>query len=107
MRRTGKYYWLTLGFAALGLSTNIAVAFWGKHTSPVHFWIDVIGQSMGFAGLLTTTLIVGFIYVYALARPHTIIQGMIATVGKEDMAVATGSMVSFFVAAKSRPSPIC
>jgi hypothetical protein len=58
MRRTGKYYYLTLGCAILGLSANVAVALWGKNTAPFHLWIDVIGQGTGYAGVLTTTLIV-------------------------------------------------
>jgi hypothetical protein len=59
MRRTGHYYWLSLGFSALVLAANVAVSLWGKHTAQAHLWVDVVGQGMGYAGVLTTTLIVG------------------------------------------------
>jgi hypothetical protein len=58
MRRTGKYYWLALVCASLGLASNVAVASWSKDTTPFRFWVDVVGQGVGYSGVLTATLIV-------------------------------------------------
>jgi hypothetical protein len=64
MRYTGKYYWLTLAFASLGLATNISVSMWNKETSQFHLWADVIGQGASFAGVLTTSLIVSLTSIF-------------------------------------------
>jgi hypothetical protein len=58
MRRTGKYYWLALVCASLGLASNVAVALWSKDTALFRFWVDVVGQGVGYSGVLTATLIV-------------------------------------------------
>jgi hypothetical protein len=58
MRRTGRYYYLTLACCTLSLITNIGLSTWGKHTAQFHLWVDVVGQGAGYAGVLTTTLIV-------------------------------------------------
>lgn len=52
-------------------ATNII--FWTDSTSTFHLWFDIVPQGFGMASVITTTLI-----------------AMIASVAKEDMAVATG-----------------
>ncbi|KIJ20547.1 Drug:H+ antiporter-2 family protein, partial [Paxillus involutus ATCC 200175] len=73
MRRTGKLYNLTLASAALCVVASILVALWNDQTSNFHLWLDIVPQGFGMASLITSTLI-----------------AMIASVYKEDMAVATG-----------------
>jgi MFS family permease len=58
MRRTGRYYRLTLAASALTVLTNIILTTWGDNTPGWHLWVDVVGQGAGYAGVLTTTLIV-------------------------------------------------
>ncbi|KIL00356.1 hypothetical protein PAXRUDRAFT_29848 [Paxillus rubicundulus Ve08.2h10] len=73
MRRTGKLYNLTLASAALCVVASILVASWNDQTSNFHLWLDIVPQGFGMSSLITSTLI-----------------AMIASVYKEDMAVATG-----------------
>ncbi|KAG2077592.1 vacuolar amino acid permease [Suillus decipiens] len=73
MRRTGKLYRLTLASVGLTIIASICLALWNDNTSQYHLWLDIIPQGFGMASLITTTLI-----------------AMIASVYKEDMAVATG-----------------
>ncbi|KAG6378441.1 vacuolar amino acid permease [Boletus reticuloceps] len=73
MRKTGKLYNLTLTSATLCIISSVLVALWNDNTSTLHLWLDIVPQGFGMASLITTTLI-----------------AMIASVYKEDMAVATG-----------------
>ncbi|KAN0097740.1 Major facilitator superfamily domain containing protein [Tylopilus felleus] len=73
MRKTGKLYSLTLASAVLCIIASVLVASWNDNTSTLHLWLDIVPQGFGMASLITTTLI-----------------AMIASVYKEDMAVATG-----------------
>ncbi|KAI0079648.1 vacuolar amino acid permease [Panus rudis PR-1116 ss-1] len=73
MRRTGKLYALTLASSFLTIIAATSVAFWNDNTSEFHLWFDIVPQGLGMASVITTTLI-----------------AMIANVGKEDLAVATG-----------------
>jgi hypothetical protein len=73
MRKTGKLYTLTLVSAGLSVFSNIMVALWNDRTSSLDLWLDIIPQGFGMSSLITSTLI-----------------AVIATVSKEDMAVATG-----------------
>jgi len=73
MRRTGKLYTLTLASSLLTILASILVVFWNDNSSTLHLWGDIIPQGFGMASLITSTLI-----------------AMIASVNKEDMAVATG-----------------
>ncbi|KAF8138171.1 vacuolar amino acid permease [Boletus edulis] len=73
MRKTGKLYNLTLTSATLCIIASVLVALWNDNTSTLHLWLDIVPQGFGMASLITTTLI-----------------AMIASVYKEDMAVATG-----------------
>jgi hypothetical protein len=101
MRRTGKLYTLTICSALLSVFANAMVSTWGDHTSSLGFWVqfpmlapcfyslsylqlDVVPQGFGMSSLITTTLI-----------------AVIATVTKEDMAVATGSPSSFSLTASA------
>jgi MFS family permease len=93
MRKTGKLYMLTIVSAVLSVVANTLVASWSNRTSPVHLWVcisesfrcsahspvgqlDVVPQGFGMSSLITSTLI-----------------AVIATVSKQDMAVATGSEI--------------
>ncbi|KAI5120520.1 hypothetical protein M0805_000105 [Coniferiporia weirii] len=73
MRRTGKLYFLTIASAAAATTATISICFWNDNTSAWHLWFDIVPQGFGMASLITTTLI-----------------AMIASVTKEDLAVATG-----------------
>ncbi|KAJ3485362.1 hypothetical protein NLI96_g5024 [Meripilus lineatus] len=73
MRRTGKLYGLTLISCFLTIIAASFVAAWNENTAAFHLWVDVFPQGLGMASVITTTLI-----------------AMIASVGKEDLAVATG-----------------
>ncbi|PCH41423.1 vacuolar amino acid permease [Wolfiporia cocos MD-104 SS10] len=73
MRRTGKLYSLTLTSCAMTVVAGMLIVFWKDNTSPFHLWLDIVPQGFGMASVITTTLI-----------------AMIASVAKEDLAVATG-----------------
>ncbi|KLO12822.1 vacuolar amino acid permease [Schizopora paradoxa] len=73
MRRTGKLYLLTLLSALSATMSTLLLCFWGERTSSFHLWLDIVPQGFGMASLITSTLI-----------------AMIASVTREDLAVATG-----------------
>ncbi|EPT03548.1 hypothetical protein FOMPIDRAFT_1158252 [Fomitopsis schrenkii] len=73
MRRTGKLYTLTLVSCFMTVIAASMLVFWNGNTSWWHLWFDIVPQGLGMASVITTTLI-----------------AMIASVVKEDLAVATG-----------------
>ncbi|OBZ77059.1 Multidrug resistance protein fnx1 [Grifola frondosa] len=73
MRKTGKLYTLTLCSSVLTVVATALVALWNDDTRAYHLWVDIVPQGFGMASVITTTLI-----------------AMIANVGREDLAVATG-----------------
>jgi len=73
MRRTGKLYILTSVSALLTVLASVLIIFWNENSSPFHLWVDIVPQGFGMASFITSTLI-----------------AMIASVSREDMAVATG-----------------
>jgi len=73
MRRTGKLYTLTLISSLLTVLASILMISWNKNSSPFHLWMDIVPQGLGMASFITTTLI-----------------AMIASVTRENMAVAVG-----------------
>lgn len=73
MRRTGKLYALTLASSIMTIMASLLVVSWNEETSAARLWFDLVPQGLGMASLITSTLI-----------------AMIASVYKEDMAVATG-----------------
>ncbi|KAI0637813.1 vacuolar amino acid permease [Trametes polyzona] len=73
MRRTGKLYSLTLCSCLLTVVAASLVAMWNENSPAYHLWLDVAPQGFGMASVITTTLI-----------------AMIASVSREDLAVATG-----------------
>ncbi|KDQ16463.1 hypothetical protein BOTBODRAFT_129843 [Botryobasidium botryosum FD-172 SS1] len=73
MRRTGKFWWLTVYTVLLILGANIALSMWDENTPGWHMWLDIVPGGFGSASFTTSTLI-----------------ALIAAVKKEDMAVATG-----------------
>ncbi|KAI0334757.1 vacuolar amino acid permease [Cubamyces sp. BRFM 1775] len=73
MRRTGKLYSLTLCSCLLTVVAATLVALWNENSATWHLWLDVMPQGFGMASVITTTLI-----------------AMIASVSREDIAVATG-----------------
>jgi len=73
MRRTGKLYALTLVSSFMTVLASILVTLWREESSAFHLWLDLVPQGFGMASFITSTLI-----------------AMIASVYKEDMAVATG-----------------
>ncbi|KAH6915245.1 vacuolar amino acid permease [Coprinopsis sp. MPI-PUGE-AT-0042] len=78
MRRTGKLYGLTLYSALSTILASLLASCWTERTPSFHFWLDLIPSGFGMAGFITATLI-----------------AMITSVSKEDMAVATGTKVSY------------
>ncbi|KAG8907221.1 hypothetical protein FRB99_005045 [Tulasnella sp. 403] len=73
MRITGKFYYWTLFSGILGISSSAMIASWGPSSRSYHFWLDIIPGGFGQSSIITSTLI-----------------ALIACVGREDMAVATG-----------------
>jgi len=73
MRRTGKLHTLTLISCLATVVAASLVACWNDRTSQPHLWFDIFPQGLGMSSVITTTLI-----------------AMIASVAKEDLAVATG-----------------
>ncbi|RPD61919.1 vacuolar amino acid permease [Lentinus tigrinus ALCF2SS1-7] len=73
MRRTGRLYNLTLFSCLLTVLAATLVAMWNESSAAFHLWLDVAPQGFGMASVITTTLI-----------------AMIASVTREDIAVATG-----------------
>lgn len=91
MRRTGKLYGLTLISCFLTIIAASYVAAWNENTSAIHLWVDVFPQGLGMASVITTTLIVSHCVAPSVGVLKFRLQAMIASVGKEDLAVATGS----------------
>ncbi len=59
MRRTGKYWWLTIGSTALSLFASIRIAMWDQsNTSEFELWFAITPNGLGFASMLTSALIV-------------------------------------------------
>jgi MFS family permease len=73
MRRTGKYYWLTISMAASALLSMSVIATFSTHTPQWLLWVAIVPSGFGMSGVITSTLI-----------------ALIACVRKEDIAVATG-----------------
>jgi len=73
MRRTGKLYTLTILSALSATASTLLLCLWGENTAKYHLWLDIVPQGFGMASLITSTLI-----------------AMIASVTREDLAVATG-----------------
>ncbi|PIL36776.1 MFS general substrate transporter [Ganoderma sinense ZZ0214-1] len=73
MRRTGRLYNLTLFSCLLTVFAASLVAMWDENSAAFHLWFDIVPQGFGMASVITTTLI-----------------AMIASVTREDLAVATG-----------------
>lgn len=57
MRRTGRYWWLSLWCAILIVVSSAALCFWGKDTKGWRTWLDVAPGGFGYAGVLTTSLV--------------------------------------------------
>jgi hypothetical protein len=96
MRRTGKLYTLTLVSSLLTILASVLVVLWNENSSAFHLWGDIIPHGFGMASLITTTLIVCSRFLISLPAPlKQNFQAMIASVNREDMAVATGSELSF------------
>jgi hypothetical protein len=61
MRRTGKYYNLTLGFSLSTVISCVLVAAWNENTPKFDLWFDIVPNGFGGIGLLTSILIVRFL----------------------------------------------
>ncbi|KAG9008912.1 hypothetical protein FRB93_005962 [Tulasnella sp. JGI-2019a] len=73
MRWTGRFYYLTLLSGLLTILSTALLATWRQSSPPIHLWGDILPAGLGIGSVLTTTLI-----------------GLIASVDREDVAVATG-----------------
>ncbi|KAH7100557.1 vacuolar amino acid permease [Auriculariales sp. MPI-PUGE-AT-0066] len=73
MRRTGKYWNLSVVSASLTLAASILLACWSKETHPIHLWLDIVPSGLGASALITSTLI-----------------ALISSVDRSLIAVATG-----------------
>ncbi|KAF8586896.1 vacuolar amino acid permease [Ramaria rubella] len=78
IHRTGKFYKLTMISAPLTVISCIMVAMWNENTPSLNLWLDIVPNGFGTSAILTTTLI-----------------ALIASVSREDMAVATGMSYLF------------
>jgi len=73
MRKTGKYWNLTVACITSTLVASILVANWSDSSHRLHLWLDIVPSGFGIAAVITTTLI-----------------GLISSVDRELVAVATG-----------------
>lgn len=78
IRRTGKYYRLTLFSASAVVIGSLLLIGWNENTSAFEYYADIVPMSTGYTSFLTTSLI-----------------AIIASVDKEDIAVATGTTYLF------------
>lgn len=74
MRATGKYWWMTVFMACLGLASSLIMTTFTTKTPDWLLWIGIVPSGFGMSGVVTSTLI-----------------ALIGSVKREDMAVATGS----------------
>ena len=100
MRRTGKLYTLTVASSVMATLATVMLCFWGENTGTLHLWFDVAPQGFGMASLITSTLIVSLLFFidHNILLTHS--QAMIASVTREDIAVATGSEFTALLSAK-------
>lgn len=93
MRRTGKFYYFTILSAVLGIISSVLIASWSQKSSPLHLWFDITFSGFGMSSLITTTLIVSrqSHLEHGNLTTGPTLQALIAAVGREDIAVATGS----------------
>jgi len=73
MRHTGKYWWLTMCSALMALTSNILISCWNSNTGWFQLWFDIAPNGFSVSAVITSTLI-----------------AIIASVSREDLAVATG-----------------
>jgi len=78
IRRTGKFFKITLVSAALAILASILVALWDDKTSVLDLWLDIAPQGFSIGSFANSTVI-----------------ALIASVSTEDIAVATGIMYLF------------
>ena len=58
MRRTGRYWWLTV-LSSLGtVVASLLITLWNPSTWWADLWLDIVPQGLGMASVITTTLIV-------------------------------------------------
>jgi len=65
MRKTGKFYTLTLISAVFSIVSNVLLVLWSNKTSSFNLWLDPILHGLGMASVITTTLIVSSNYLIA------------------------------------------
>jgi len=73
MRATGKYWWLLVISNGLTVVASLLIMLWKSETGNFELWFDIVPSGFGYSSVLTGTLI-----------------AMVASVSREDMAVATG-----------------
>jgi len=73
MRRTGKYWWLTVSSAGMALLSSVLFASWNSASWDIHLWLDIVPGGLGGSSVITSTLI-----------------ALISSVDREHIAVATG-----------------
>ncbi|KAG9034702.1 hypothetical protein FRB95_012887 [Tulasnella sp. JGI-2019a] len=78
MKAFGKFYYYTLMSASVFVISSFLMALWKDSTSSLHLWGDVALSGFGMVSLATTTIV-----------------ALIASVDREDVAVATGIAFTF------------
>jgi len=78
IRRTGKFFKITLVSAMFAVLASILVALWNDKTSAFDLWLDIMPQGFSTGIFMNSTVI-----------------AMIASVSTADMAVATGILYLF------------
>ncbi|KAG8862634.1 hypothetical protein FRB96_001193 [Tulasnella sp. 330] len=73
MRFTGTFYYFILACSLLIVLSNAMLASWTESSSTLHLWGDIVPTGFGNSAVITSTLI-----------------AIIASVDREDLAVATG-----------------
>jgi MFS family permease len=77
MRKTGRYWYLTLGCCSLIVLSCAALCTWGEETGGWMTWVHVAPGGFGYAGVLTTSLVA--------------LMSDVTREGKGEQAVATSS----------------
>ncbi len=92
MRRTGKLYTLTILSALSATASTLLLCLWGENTAKYHLWLDIVPQGLRHGQPDHEHSDCASCFSPCPVRAIDVsIQAMIASVTREDLAVATGS----------------
>ena len=58
MRSTGNFYYFNLGSISLSILSSLLMVTWGRETSRIRLWLDILPSGFGSSASITATLIV-------------------------------------------------